>query len=156
MSSVTCRYCGLPFRVTRVVPGKDYFCCTGCDSQPRARGRKRQLPGECTPRLSAHAGLRLFQPTSVLAGFASARARRPLGIIGQISLDVGRVRAGGVGRGVGGAKSRRSASRQRCRIRDVVPALTPGCVSRASSFSRFVGRGERYLARVELSRHISP
>jgi hypothetical protein len=28
--SVTCRYCGLPFRVSRVEPGRDYFCCTGC------------------------------------------------------------------------------------------------------------------------------
>lgn len=30
MTSVTCRHCGLPFRVSRVEPGKDYFCCTGC------------------------------------------------------------------------------------------------------------------------------
>lgn len=30
MSTVTCRYCGLPFRVRRVEPGRDYFCCTGC------------------------------------------------------------------------------------------------------------------------------
>jgi hypothetical protein len=30
MSQVTCRYCGLPFRVRRVEPGRDYFCCTGC------------------------------------------------------------------------------------------------------------------------------
>jgi hypothetical protein len=30
MTSVTCRYCGLPFRVRRVEPGRDYFCCTGC------------------------------------------------------------------------------------------------------------------------------
>ena len=30
MDSVSCRYCGLPFRVRRVAPGRDYFCCTGC------------------------------------------------------------------------------------------------------------------------------
>ncbi len=30
MTPVTCRYCGLPFRVRRVEPGRDYFCCTGC------------------------------------------------------------------------------------------------------------------------------
>lgn len=30
MVAVTCRYCGLPFRVRRVEPGRDYFCCTGC------------------------------------------------------------------------------------------------------------------------------
>jgi len=30
MQPVTCRYCGLPFRVRRVEPGRDYFCCTGC------------------------------------------------------------------------------------------------------------------------------
>lgn len=30
MSTVTCRHCGLPFRVRRVEPGRDYFCCTGC------------------------------------------------------------------------------------------------------------------------------
>ena len=30
MSPVACRYCGLPFKVRRVEPGRDYFCCTGC------------------------------------------------------------------------------------------------------------------------------
>ena len=30
MSVVTCRYCGLPFHVRRVVPAREYFCCTGC------------------------------------------------------------------------------------------------------------------------------
>ncbi|ATC62976.1 hypothetical protein CMV30_02790 [Nibricoccus aquaticus] len=30
MTPVACRYCGLPFKVTRVEPGRDYFCCTGC------------------------------------------------------------------------------------------------------------------------------
>jgi hypothetical protein len=30
MASVTCRYCGLPFKVRRVEVGRDYFCCTGC------------------------------------------------------------------------------------------------------------------------------
>jgi hypothetical protein len=30
MTPVACRYCGLPFKVHRVEPGRDYFCCTGC------------------------------------------------------------------------------------------------------------------------------
>ena len=30
MTPVACRYCGLPFKVRRVEPGRDYFCCTGC------------------------------------------------------------------------------------------------------------------------------
>ena len=30
MAAVTCRYCGLPFRVRSVEPERDYFCCTGC------------------------------------------------------------------------------------------------------------------------------
>jgi hypothetical protein len=30
MTPVACRYCGLPFKVSRVEPGRDYFCCTGC------------------------------------------------------------------------------------------------------------------------------
>ncbi len=30
MSPVACRYCGLPFKVRRIEPGRDYFCCTGC------------------------------------------------------------------------------------------------------------------------------
>lgn len=30
MTSVSCHYCGLPFRVRRVEAGYDYFCCTGC------------------------------------------------------------------------------------------------------------------------------
>lgn len=30
MTSVTCAYCGLPFKVTRVVPGRPSYCCTGC------------------------------------------------------------------------------------------------------------------------------
>ena len=30
MAGVTCRYCGLPFKVRRVEPHRDYFCCTGC------------------------------------------------------------------------------------------------------------------------------
>lgn len=30
MERTTCRYCGLPFKVRRVEPGRDYFCCTGC------------------------------------------------------------------------------------------------------------------------------
>ena len=30
MTPVACRYCGLPFKVRRVEPKKDYFCCTGC------------------------------------------------------------------------------------------------------------------------------
>lgn len=30
MNTVQCRHCGLPFRVRRVEPGKEYFCCTGC------------------------------------------------------------------------------------------------------------------------------
>ena len=27
---VSCHYCGLPFNVRRVEPGREYFCCTGC------------------------------------------------------------------------------------------------------------------------------
>ena len=30
MAAVTCRYCGLPFRVRNAEPARDYFCCTGC------------------------------------------------------------------------------------------------------------------------------
>lgn len=30
MNPVSCRYCGLPFKVRRVEPGREYFCCTGC------------------------------------------------------------------------------------------------------------------------------
>jgi hypothetical protein len=30
MTPVACHYCGLPFKVRRVEPGRDYFCCTGC------------------------------------------------------------------------------------------------------------------------------
>ena len=30
MTPVDCRYCGLPFKVKRVEPGREYFCCTGC------------------------------------------------------------------------------------------------------------------------------
>ena len=30
MARVSCHYCGLPFRVKRVDPARDYFCCTGC------------------------------------------------------------------------------------------------------------------------------
>ena len=30
MTSVSCKYCGLPFRVPRAEAGRDYFCCTGC------------------------------------------------------------------------------------------------------------------------------
>jgi hypothetical protein len=30
MTTTGCRYCGLPFKVRRVEPGQDYFCCTGC------------------------------------------------------------------------------------------------------------------------------
>ena len=30
MSKVACHYCGLPFKVVRVQPGRDYFCCSGC------------------------------------------------------------------------------------------------------------------------------
>jgi hypothetical protein len=30
MTRTDCRYCGLPFKVRRVEPGRDYFCCTGC------------------------------------------------------------------------------------------------------------------------------
>lgn len=30
MTSVGCKYCGLPFKVRRVEVGRDYFCCTGC------------------------------------------------------------------------------------------------------------------------------
>jgi len=30
MAAVTCRYCGLPFRVRKAESGRDYFCCTGC------------------------------------------------------------------------------------------------------------------------------
>lgn len=30
MTSVSCHYCGLPFKVRRVEEGRDYFCCTGC------------------------------------------------------------------------------------------------------------------------------
>jgi hypothetical protein len=30
MARVSCHYCGLPFQVKRVVPDRDYFCCTGC------------------------------------------------------------------------------------------------------------------------------
>jgi hypothetical protein len=30
MARVSCHYCGLPFQVNRVVPDRDYFCCTGC------------------------------------------------------------------------------------------------------------------------------
>lgn len=30
MERTTCRYCGLPFKVRRMEPGRDYFCCTGC------------------------------------------------------------------------------------------------------------------------------
>ncbi|HTJ77532.1 MAG TPA: hypothetical protein VL357_00910 [Rariglobus sp.] len=30
MSKVSCHYCGLPFKVAGVQPGRDYFCCSGC------------------------------------------------------------------------------------------------------------------------------
>lgn len=30
MTSVTCDYCGLPFKVRRVEPGRPVYCCTGC------------------------------------------------------------------------------------------------------------------------------
>lgn len=30
MTSVTCAYCGLPFKVRRVAPGRPVYCCTGC------------------------------------------------------------------------------------------------------------------------------
>lgn len=30
MERTTCHYCGLPFKVRRVEPGREYFCCTGC------------------------------------------------------------------------------------------------------------------------------
>jgi hypothetical protein len=30
MSTVNCRYCGIPFHVRRNEPGQDYFCCSGC------------------------------------------------------------------------------------------------------------------------------
>jgi hypothetical protein len=30
MIPVTCRYCGLPFKVRRAAPDRDYFCCMGC------------------------------------------------------------------------------------------------------------------------------
>lgn len=30
MTPVTCRYCGLPFKVHRVTPAAEHFCCTGC------------------------------------------------------------------------------------------------------------------------------
>jgi len=30
MTSVTCAYCGLPFKVRRVTPGRAVYCCTGC------------------------------------------------------------------------------------------------------------------------------
>lgn len=30
MNPVTCGYCGLPFKVRRVEPQREYYCCTGC------------------------------------------------------------------------------------------------------------------------------
>ena len=30
MNKVSCHYCGLPFKVVRVQPGREYFCCSGC------------------------------------------------------------------------------------------------------------------------------
>lgn len=30
MERVSCHYCGLPFNVRRVEPGRENFCCTGC------------------------------------------------------------------------------------------------------------------------------
>lgn len=30
MTQVTCRYCGLPFKVRRVEAGRAYYCCSGC------------------------------------------------------------------------------------------------------------------------------
>jgi len=30
MPQVPCQYCGLPFRVRRVEPGRTYYCCSGC------------------------------------------------------------------------------------------------------------------------------
>ncbi len=30
MPQVQCHYCGLPFNVRRVEPGRRYFCCSGC------------------------------------------------------------------------------------------------------------------------------
>jgi len=30
MTSVTCAYCGLPFKAVRVEPGRPAYCCTGC------------------------------------------------------------------------------------------------------------------------------
>ena len=35
MTPVACRYCGLPFKVHRVHPGREYFCCTGCATLAR-------------------------------------------------------------------------------------------------------------------------
>jgi len=30
MPQVRCQYCGLPFNVRRIEPGRRYFCCSGC------------------------------------------------------------------------------------------------------------------------------
>ena len=30
MTQVSCHYCGLPFKVRRVEPGRSYYCCSGC------------------------------------------------------------------------------------------------------------------------------
>src|SRR5512142_1967604 len=30
MPQVQCQYCGLPFNVRRIEPGRRYFCCSGC------------------------------------------------------------------------------------------------------------------------------
>ncbi len=56
--SVSCDYCGLPFKVARVVPDEKVYCCAGCALASRVKNTGDEFP--VTPELIV----------ALLAGFA--------------------------------------------------------------------------------------
>lgn len=60
MAAVTCSYCGLPFQVRRVEPGRPVYCCAGCALASRVRVEGGEFPITPELLLALGAGLAAF------------------------------------------------------------------------------------------------
>ena len=94
MPLVQCSYCGLPFKVARVEPGRPVYCCSGCALASRlpAAGAGGQFPVTADLVVALLIGFAFFNELLFwLLGAALAREGRlaPALVFARISVGLG-------------------------------------------------------------------
>jgi hypothetical protein len=143
MPRIQCSYCGLPFKVRQVEPGRAAFCCSGCALASRlpARGAGGEFP--ITPALVVALGTAFAFFNEVLFwGLALAlvreqRAAQAL-VLAGVSAGLGVLVWGCLAGGMGRAAVRRwtdalvAGATLTLIAGALVPELSAGCVLAAN------------------------